>query len=52
MRNSSGGCRRPRPRIQAGVEAIVIPGAHYFEDSIAERRNAADLVSAWIREKL
>ena len=30
----------------------LIPGAHYFEDSIAERQNAADLVGAWIREKL
>ena len=27
-------------------------GAHYFEDSIRERQNAADLVGAWIREKL
>ncbi len=30
----------------------LIPGAHYFEDSIEERQNAADLVSGWIREKL
>ena len=30
----------------------LIPGAHYFEDSVEERRNAADLVGAWIREKL
>ena len=30
----------------------LIPGAHYFEDSIEERQNAADLVGAWIREKL
>src|SRR3546814_11245700 len=30
----------------------LIKGAHYFEDSIEERQNAADLVGAWIREKL
>lgn len=30
----------------------LIPGAHYFEDSIAVRQNAADVVSSWIREKL
>ena len=30
----------------------LIPGAHYFEDSIKERQNAADLVGSWIREKL
>jgi hypothetical protein len=29
----------------------LIPGAHY-SSSIAERQNAADLVGAWIREKL
>ncbi|MFN4357235.1 hypothetical protein [Sphingopyxis alaskensis] len=28
------------------------PAAHYFGDTIEERQNAADLVSAWIREKL
>lgn len=30
----------------------LIPGAHYFEDSLDERRNAADLVGAWIKGKL
>jgi pimeloyl-ACP methyl ester carboxylesterase len=30
----------------------LIPGAHYFEDSLAERQNAADLAGSWIREKL
>lgn len=29
----------------------LIPGAHYFEDSLAERQTAADLVADWIREK-
>jgi len=30
----------------------LIPGAHYFEDSIKERQDAADLVGSWIKEKL
>ncbi len=30
----------------------LIRGAHYFEDSIAERQNAADIVGSWIREKI
>lgn len=30
----------------------LIPGAHYFEDSIANRENAADLLAGWIHEKL
>jgi len=30
----------------------LIPGAHYFEDSLAERQNAADLAGSWIRDKL
>lgn len=30
----------------------LIPGAHYFEDSIAHRDAAADLMTAWIAEKL
>ncbi|MBN8840326.1 MAG: alpha/beta hydrolase [Sphingomonadales bacterium] len=29
----------------------LIPGAHYFEDSIEERENAADLMAAWIAAK-
>ena len=35
-----------------GKKLELITGAHYFEDSIEERQNAADLVGAWIREKL
>ena len=30
----------------------LIKGAHYFEDSLEERQNAADLVVSWIRTKL
>ena len=33
-------------------ELELIPGAHYFEDSIEERQNAADVVASWIRRKL
>jgi len=30
----------------------LIPGAHYFEDSEANRRNVADLMAAWIKERV
>lgn len=36
----------------ADKQLHLIPGAHYFEDSLAERRDAADLVGGWIRQKL
>jgi hypothetical protein len=29
----------------------IIPGAHYFENSEANRRNVADLMAAWIRQR-
>ena len=29
----------------------LIPGAHYFEDAVANREAAADLMTAWIAEK-
>ena len=30
----------------------LVPGAHYFEDLLAERQGVADLVGDWIRQKL
>jgi hypothetical protein len=30
----------------------LVTGAHYFEDSLKERQDAADLVIGWIKEKL
>jgi alpha-beta hydrolase superfamily lysophospholipase len=30
----------------------LVPGAHYFEDSEANRRNVADLMIDWLRSRL